>query len=96
MTSSSAFEPRLSRRRRLGRIFAAMCGVVSFVALGVLVVLLVRVVDEGWSWLAPHFLSNFPSVLWPEKAGVKSAIWGTLWLISLTALISVPVGVAAR
>ena len=72
-----------------------MCGVVSFVALGVLVVLLVRVVDEGWSWLAPHFLSNFPSVLWPEKAGVKSAIWGTLWLISLTALISVPVGVAA-
>jgi phosphate transport system permease protein len=45
-------------------------------------------------WIDWQFLTEFPS-RFPEKAGIKSALWGTVWLISFTALISIPVGVAA-
>ena len=50
---------------------------------------------EGWPWLTGKFLANMPSALTPEEAGMNSAIWGTLWLIGLTALFSVPTGVGA-
>jgi len=49
--------------------------------------------NEGLSWLNINFLSNFPS-RFPHKAGVKSALFGSLWLISMTTLIAVPLGVA--
>ena len=39
------------------------------------------------------FLSSFPS-RFPERAGILSALAGTLWLISLVAIISIPIGVA--
>ena len=89
------FQPRLARRRRRGRVFAAACAVLGCLGVGVLSVLLVRVVREGSPWLTWRFLENFPSVLFPQKAGVKSALWGSLWLVGLTALVSVPCGVGA-
>jgi phosphate transport system permease protein len=39
-------------------------------------------------------LSSFPS-RFPEKAGIKSALFGTLWLITMTTLIAVPLGIGA-
>jgi phosphate transport system permease protein len=61
----------------------------------VLGVLLASVAQQGWRWLSWDFLNHFPSRLNPEKAGVKSALFGTLWLIGLTAAVSVPIGMAA-
>ncbi|GIS84402.1 MAG: hypothetical protein CM1200mP16_07020 [Nitrospina sp.] len=49
---------------------------------------------EGIQWLDLQFLSDFPS-RFPAKAGIHSALIGTLWLISLTALFSVPIGIGA-
>ncbi|MFT7487570.1 MAG: phosphate transport system permease protein [Candidatus Paceibacteria bacterium] len=43
------------------------------------------------SW---DFFNNFPSRK-PSQAGLKAAFHGSLWVIGLTTLISVPVGVAA-
>ena len=48
---------------------------------------------EGFRWLDWQFISSFPS-RFPERAGIKSALVGTIWLISLVALISIPVGVS--
>ncbi len=79
------------KQARLARIgFAALTG------LGVvlLAILLARVLREGGGWLDLNFLTSFSS-RFPHKAGILSALAGTLWLISLTAVISVPVGVAA-
>ncbi len=95
MRSSEDYVPRLARRRRLGRLFAFACGGMVFLAIVVLGVLLVSLMQQGWKWLSWDFLNNFPSRLNPEKAGVKSALFGTLWLIGLTAAVSVPIGVAA-
>jgi phosphate transport system permease protein len=41
-----------------------------------------------------QFFNSFPSRN-AENAGIKSAIWGTLWMISITALIAIPLGVAS-
>ncbi|MBC8366496.1 phosphate ABC transporter permease PstA [bacterium] len=83
-------------RRRHNQARWARHGFAALTGLGVvlLAILLARVVREGAGWLDLNFLISFPS-RFPEKAGILSALAGTLWLISLTGVISVPVGVAA-
>lgn len=71
------------------------CGLTSLLGLAFLSALVFRVLQEGLPRLSGSFLTNFPSVLSPAKAGVKSALWGTVWVICITAVVSVPIGVAA-
>ena len=49
---------------------------------------------QGVDWLRPELIFNFPS-RFPEQAGLKAALFGTLWLMGLTALFCVPVGIGA-
>jgi phosphate transport system permease protein len=96
MTGETAhFEPRLNRRRRTGRVFRACLVLASLVGLAFLIVLIGRVLMEGLPWFSWTLLTNFPSVMFPEKAGVKSALWGSVWLVGITLIVSVPVGVSA-
>ena len=66
------------------------------VAVGVvaLITLIVQVVVKGWPELGWGILTNFPSSL-PSKAGAQSAIWGTIWLIGIVAVTTMPLGVGA-
>ncbi len=95
MPSNDNFIPKLARRRRLGLLFSVTCGSMVVLAIVVLGVLLASLAQQGWHWLSLDFLNHFPSRLTPEKAGVKSALFGTLWLIGLTAAVSVPLGMGA-
>lgn len=83
----------LKRRHRRARLFALFCAAVTWSSVLLLAVLLFQVCITGFGWLDWQFLSSFPS-RFPERAGIKSAIVGTVWLISLVALISIPVGVS--
>lgn len=94
-THTDLFAPGLARRRRWGALFQACCVLLTIVCLAALAVLLVTVAYEGGHMLSLNFLRNMPSRLMPENAGLKSALFGTLWIISLTALFSIPVGVSA-
>lgn len=84
----------LVHRHRIGQIFefvflgAAVLGVV------VLAVLLVDIVIDGAGWLNRTFFTRPPSRI-PTRAGILPALAGTVWLMSLVALISFPLGVAA-
>lgn len=89
------FRPRLRARRTVGSLFTAFCLLMLLLGAVVLATLIGRVVIDGWSWLSIHFLTNFPSTLFPEKAGIRHALFGTLWLITITAFVSVPLGVGA-
>ncbi|MGB9736782.1 MAG: phosphate ABC transporter permease PstA [Chloroflexus sp.] len=69
--------------------------------LGILVVLILDVINKatgiftgGTNWLTWEFFNNFDS-RFPERAGAKAAIVGTLYTISLTILFAFPLGVAA-
>jgi phosphate transport system permease protein len=66
------------------------------VAVGVvaLAVLLVYVVTKGAPRLNQDLWRRFPSSL-PRRAGARSAIFGTVWVVGLTALFCLPVGVGA-
>lgn len=81
-------------RHRKAAIFRAFCVAVTGLAVVILAILLTQVSTLGLPWLDLQFLDSFPS-RFPEKAGIKSALIGTLWLVSLTALFAVPLGVLA-
>ena len=81
-------------RKRKEQIFIWLCRGATWLAVAVLLVLLFHVVREGWDWLDLQFLDNFPSRK-PERAGIKSALWGSVWLIGMTALIAIPLGIAS-
>ncbi len=84
----------LRRRKLVARGFRLVCAGLTWLCLVLLAVLLVHATREGLPWLDWQFLSDFPS-RFPERAGIKSALYGTLWVIGLTAVISIPFGVAA-
>lgn len=64
------------------------------IALGVLATLLITVVSEGSPRLSWDLIRNMPSAR-PARAGIQSAIMGSLWVVGVTAIISLPLGVAA-
>lgn len=64
------------------------------IALGVLATLLVNVFVEGRPRLNMQLLQNMPSAR-PRRAGIQSAIFGSLWVVGITALMSLPLGVGA-
>jgi phosphate transport system permease protein len=49
---------------------------------------------EFRSWLNPQFLSS-PMASEPLEAGVRTAILGTLWVVSIAVLVALPLGVGA-
>ncbi len=93
-------DPTKALLRRNGRapwlelVFHGLCAAVAWSALVVLAVLLFYVTKRGWSVLSWQFLTHAPS-RFAHKAGVYPALMGSLWLIGLTILISVPLGVGA-
>ncbi len=93
--SATMFNPRLPRRRFVASLFAAVFLTITLAGVAVLAVLMVSVAGEGWSSLSWKFLKNPPSRLWPENAGIKSALFGTLWLTGITIVVSIPIGVGA-
>ena len=82
------------RRHATAKAFHLLCATVTWACVALLGVLLFHVSYSGFMWLDGQFLTSFPS-RFPEKAGIQSALWGTLWLITLTVVFSVPIGVAA-
>ena len=90
---------RMLRRRgdgqlRRERAFHVFCALVAWSGLVVLVVLLLHVTRVGWPVLSWQFLTSGPS-RFATRAGIYPALMGTLWLIGLTVLFTVPVGIGA-
>jgi phosphate transport system permease protein len=94
MSSILAPPANLRRRKMAARAFRLLCMGLTWFCLVLLAVLLIHATRQGLPWLDLQFLKEFPS-RFPERAGIKSALWGTLWLISHTAVISIPLGVSA-
>ncbi|WP_267241612.1 phosphate ABC transporter permease PstA [Streptomyces sp. PR69] len=63
------------------------------VAVVFLASLLAYVVVQGWPRLDSRLWTNFPDIIDPTQGGAQSAIMGTIWVISFTALYCLPTGV---
>ena len=68
-----------------------------FFTLGALLILAIFLIDifgEGWRRISWDFLTSLPSRK-AEKAGILTAWTGTAWILGLTSIIAIPIGVSA-
>ncbi|MEQ8849677.1 phosphate ABC transporter permease PstA [Botrimarina sp.] len=76
------------------RVFGWVCAAATAVCVLALVGLISTVVVHGAPWVSWTLLTQ-PTSLDPEKAGIYPALVGSVWLIAITALFSIPTGVGA-
>jgi phosphate transport system permease protein len=60
-----------------------------------LAVLLIDAIVDGASRLDASLFTEYSSRLRPDEAGARAAILGSAWVIAVTALMAIPLGVAA-
>ena len=86
----------ISRKRRLtDRVMRGSLAVATGLALLPLLLILWRLVGEGLSQFSIEFFTTDPTGNFAgEIGGIRSAILGTLEMVALAALISVPLGIA--
>lgn len=75
--------------------FVWLCRFAVFAPLVVLAWLLAGVIAQGLDRIDVDFLLEAPSQLDAATGGIWPALMGSLWLIVLTALVSLPIGVGA-
>ena len=94
VTSSKLFSRSKFTRSLIGKIFYSLFFVAILTSIGGLTILLFQVFSDGLPWLSLDLLWNYPS-RHPEQAGLKSSLMGTLWLMGLTGIFTIPVGLGA-
>ena len=90
----SQLVPRRRLRKTLGIFFYGLFLTASLVGILGLIVLLFEVLTNGMPWVNWQFITDYPS-RFPEEAGLFSALMGTVWVMGMTAVLTVPVGVGA-
>lgn len=66
----------------------------TFIGIILLAIFIGYIVYMGASRLSLDFLSSLPS-RFPDKSGIYTAMIGSVWIMFLTALFAIPIGVAA-
>ena len=84
----------LSWRKQLDKVFIAIGLALLFGCLAILAILFFDLVRDGSSRFGWDFFTSFPSRK-AENAGILSAAVGTMLIMLVTALVALPVGVAA-
>lgn len=77
-----------------GKVFVALCIAASFVGIVALSGLLVYVFWDAVGWVDWQFLTSPPS-RFAKEAGIYPALVGSVFVISLVAFLSLPLGVGA-
>ncbi len=86
---------KLLKRQVVGeRIFLSLSFLALIVVLLSLIVLIIDVIADGHSRLSLQFLTGFPSRK-PEEAGILVPLVGSIYMIILTGLFALPLGVGA-
>src|SRR4051794_3723524 len=90
----TAQSSNLSVRESKARVVQWILFAATAFAIVVLLALIWDVASSGARWLSLELITNKASST-PEKAGLRPAILGTLWVVGFTALFAFPVGVGA-
>ncbi len=81
------------KRDRLDYIVKYLLFFSVIIAFLTLISLIFDIFNDGWDWFDWQFFNSFPSRK-PEIAGIKAAFYGTVWVMSITALLSIPIGIS--
>ncbi len=74
------------------RLFAGACLTAMGLSLAALALLVGAVLIMGWRHLDLGLLTNFASRD-PHKAGIKAALWGSMWVCGVCAAGALPLGI---
>ena len=91
----------IARKRLIGRAFVAVCFASAMVGVVALLALLADVIYESWGWVTWEFLTHPPTQVADNfrggfrGAGIYPAIVGSIFLIALTAVFTLFLGVGA-
>jgi phosphate ABC transporter permease subunit PstA len=75
-------------------IFLTLLWLALAIAFGVLVTLIVTIIIEGQGQFTMRLFTEYPDSS-PDEAGARPAILGSIWVIGVTAVMTIPLGVAA-
>lgn len=92
LINQDVVDKKMTSRLVMNNVQRAILLMATLFGLVVLAVLIYRIVTQGIGYITPEFFMNFAS-RFPEKAGIKAAIVGTLWIMSVTAPVSFILGV---
>jgi phosphate ABC transporter permease subunit PstA len=85
---------RSGERSPKAMVFLVLLWLTMLIAMTVLLVLIVNTFIEGASRLDLRLFTEYPSST-PARAGARPAILGSIWVICTTAVLAIPLGVAA-
>lgn len=86
---------RLPRHRRAGdHLFTVAALLGAAVAIGVVVIVVLDIVVDAVPAFGSGFLTGLPATS-AATAGIGPALTGTLWLLMVTALLSIPLAIGA-
>lgn len=84
---------RMNKRLISNKMWKIIFIIATSFALVTLGMLLYRILSQGLGFLSIDFITNFASRI-PENAGIKAALVGSLWLMSVVAPVSIILGVS--
>lgn len=90
----SGADSDIQRRQLLSSVFRTICRTAVYTAICILIALLAVVIYLSIGWLDFGFFQHGHSTF-PEKAGILSGLWGSFWLISITTMLTLPIGIGA-
>ncbi len=99
-TETAAATAQLTTGRRRDRNPASLVFLVALwsslaLAIVFLMTLVLTTAIDGAPRLDANLFTEYDSTLFPQQTGVRAGILGTMWLMLATALLAVPLGIAA-
>lgn len=82
----------VARRQAISRGSRWVLMIISLLGVGMLLYLAYDTIDTGATRLSLDFLTNFPS-RFAERAGLRSSLWGTAWILGTTVVLAFPVAI---
>jgi phosphate transport system permease protein len=86
-------ETAIHRRIRVDKLFKALVIILSLSSIVPMFLILFMIAKNGVSVIDWQFLSHLPKPVGEAGGGIANAIWGTLLLIGLSSVFSVPLGI---
>ena len=83
---------KLKQRKIFDKGFHFVVFLATMAGVAFLAILLSKVLIDGLGNLNWNFLTSFPS-RFPSKTGILTALVGSVWVISLTIVVALPIGV---
>ena len=88
---SEQYRTRLGVRRVLSEVWRWIFFASTALAIVLLGMLLYSILVPGLPWLSWRLVTEMPSRI-PERAGMNSAIWGSIWVVLGSAVLSFVLG----